>query len=122
MNLNRFLKEVHRNAVDHGFWEGERDITESAALIHSEWSEALEEYRADRPMIWYECKEIEHATPKPCDPKDLGDCLNYEVQNTCPHRGKKPEGMRWSCSTAASASSICLESMDAPVAALLPWN
>lgn len=36
MNLNKFAKEVHQNAVDHGFWEDERDITETIALIHSD--------------------------------------------------------------------------------------
>lgn len=91
--LNKFMQEVHQNAVDHGFWEDERDITETIALIHSEWSEALEEYRANRPMIWFECEEVKSAVPHVCAPKDLGDCLNYEVQETCPHRGKKPEGI-----------------------------
>lgn len=93
MNLNSFVKEVHQNAVDHGFWDDERDITESIALIHSEWSEALEEYRANRPMVWYECKEVEHSTPKMCAPKDEYDCLVYDQRDTCPHRGRKPEGI-----------------------------
>ena len=93
MNLNKFAKEVHQNAVDHGFWEDERDITETIALIHSEFSEALEEYRANRPMIWFECKEIEHSTPKVCAPKDEYDYLVFDQKGTCPHRGKKPEGI-----------------------------
>lgn len=54
MDWNAFAQDVHRNAVEHGFWEGERPREEIFALIHSEWSEALEEYRAGRPMVWYD--------------------------------------------------------------------
>lgn len=45
MTVNEFAKEVHENAVAHGWWETARSFPEVAALIHSEVSEALRETR-----------------------------------------------------------------------------
>lgn len=42
-------EEIHKNAVNHGFWEGERNFGELISLIHSELSEALEAMRAGNP-------------------------------------------------------------------------
>ena len=36
MTINEFAAEVHKNAVEHGWWEGERTFPEIVALIHSE--------------------------------------------------------------------------------------
>ena len=52
MELNKFAAEVHENAVAHGWYDKPVEFPEVAALIHSEVSEALTEYRNGFPPVY----------------------------------------------------------------------
>lgn len=69
MQWNKLRDEVHKNAVEHGWWEKPLTFSEIIVMCHSELSEAMEEYRAGRPMVYREeCKPEGVAV-------ELGDCI-----------------------------------------------
>lgn len=70
--MNDLVKRVHENAVKHGFWETEKNFGDVIALMHSELSEAYEEYRIKKGYteIYYEDGN------KPCGiPTELADVI-----------------------------------------------
>ena len=79
MTINELTEAIHSNAKEHGWWDEPRSFGEIVALCHSELSEALEEDRAGRPMVYCKCTE----DGEPCDGINCdyfetfdGDCKN----------------------------------------------
>lgn len=85
--MNELAKEIHEVAVAHGWWDNPPSFPEVIALCHSELSEALEEYRGERTMIWYTCQ----SGGAICDPDGCGDWNGTECE--IDSRSQKPEGI-----------------------------
>lgn len=85
--LNGFAAEVHQNAIDHGWWDNPPDDETIFALMHSELSEALEEHRDKKPILYYTCPH--HDTRGGCP--DKNDACQYGANDGCTKR--KPCGV-----------------------------
>ena len=103
MTLNELAKEIHENAVAHGFWDEDRPLPEVLMLIVSELAEALEEARAGDKMNgriscmhYYSGEGYVSSAPTNCCKKPEGIDIEgivrekHEYNKTRPYKhGKK---------------------------------
>lgn len=112
MNLNEFKEEVHRNAIEHGWWGPEYTDATVIALIHAEISEAFEEWRAGRPMLWHECGGTFWGRKIVCEMYRCPHIYEGKSKRDCTLRQDKPEGI------AAELIDVVLRILDTAAA----WN
>lgn len=97
--INELVHTAHENAKSKGWWDEDRSFGEVIALIHSEASEALEDFRNGKlpTEIWYE--------------EELGDVTITHYPNTLPQL-KIPEYWK-PCGIPSELADIVIRVFDA---------
>lgn len=67
LNIDDLAIVIHMIARDHGFWDKPRNLGEMLMLATSELTEALEEDRGGKPVVYFKC------TTCNAESLDLGD-------------------------------------------------
>ena len=75
-DLNKLAEELHAAAVEKGFWDVEEAEIKHIAKMHSELSEAVQEDRCGRPMLYVDDIEVADGITDPAQ-----------------FDGRKPEGV-----------------------------
>lgn len=117
LDINLFMQDVHQNAIAHGWWEKERTPGTIRSLIHAELSEALEEYRAGRPLAWHGCTNTNKVVP--CENHGCSEYWGYGGERNCAIgcMDPKPEGIAVELMDFVIRIFDCLAKLDHTLAA-----